>query len=374
MLTHGELFAGISGFGLGFERAGIKTIWRVEIDPHCQELLKAKYPDSIVLSDVKECGKHNLPHVDIISFGSPCQDLSVAGKRAGLNGDRSGLFFEAIRIVAELQPAFAVWENVPGAFSSNAGRDFANVLGAFRECGARDIAWRVLDAQHFGVPQRRRRIFLVADFRGERAAEVLFERESGAGDTAESGEARTRVAAPLTRGTSSGRGVNPPGRRQEDDENLVAYTLPASGRHADDGSGNRQVMAFAWQQGDDSKFNEGGKGRSYIARAGDYTGALGETRQDAIAFTQNTRDEVRQINGDGQLVGVLPAQPGMKQQNYLAYPQQFGVRRLTPTECERLQGFPRGWTEGFSDSVRYRMLGNAVAVPCAYWIAKRIPQ
>ena len=163
-LTHGELFAGISGFGQGFARVGIKTVWHVEIDDKCRVILGHHYPDTLLLDDVKECGKHNLPPVDVISFGTPCQDLSVAGKRKGLKGERSGLFFEGIRIVDELQPAFAVWENVPGAFSSNSGRDFASVLAAFRECGARDIAWRVLDAQYFGVAQRRRRVFVVADF------------------------------------------------------------------------------------------------------------------------------------------------------------------------------------------------------------------
>ncbi len=120
-LTHGELFAGISGFGLGFSEAEIETLWHVEIDKRCQTVLGYHYPESLILSDVRDCGKHNLPPVDIISFGPPCQDLSIAGRRKGLKGERSGLFFEAIRIVDELKPTFAVWVNVPGALSSNSG-------------------------------------------------------------------------------------------------------------------------------------------------------------------------------------------------------------------------------------------------------------
>lgn len=178
MVTHGELFAGIGGFSVGLERAGIQTLWRVEIDADCQAVLRRHYPDGLLFSDVREVGAHNLPPVDVITFGSPCQDLSVAGRRAGLGGERSGLFFEAIRIIRELRPTFAVWENVPGALSSNGRRDFGAALDALAESGAMDIAWGVLDAQWFGVAQRRRRVFVVADFAGERAAEVLLAPES----------------------------------------------------------------------------------------------------------------------------------------------------------------------------------------------------
>jgi site-specific DNA-cytosine methylase len=198
-LSHGELFAGIGGFSVGFEAAGIETAWQVEINPAAQKVLKVHYPNILLLGDVRECGAHNLGHVDVITFGSPCQDLSISGKREGLSGTRSGLFFEAIRIVDELHPTFAVWENVTGALSSNAGRDFAIVLAAFRDCGARDIAWRTLDAAGFGVPQHRRRVFVVADFVGERAGEVLFERERSTWDiTAGEGEGDPNSAPTYT--------------------------------------------------------------------------------------------------------------------------------------------------------------------------------
>lgn len=434
MLTNGELFAGISGFGLGFESAGIKTVWRVEIDRDCQRLLKSRYPDDLLLSDVRECGKHNLPPVDIISFGSPCQDLSVAGKRNGLKGERSGLFHEAIRIISELKPTFAVWENVPGVFSSNAGRDFATVLTSFRECGARDIAWRTLDARYFGVAQRRRRVFLVADFTGERAAEILFESEGMSRDSAESGEAREGIAATIGASPPSSHngGSNPTpgdfvvtatlsanhgglaneldfciptiarntgaGFYSEDDKasvraqmggtsfDLVARSLTSRNQRNDLETENF-VTAFAWQQGATAK------GRERIVRAGDYAGSISGSRVDAIAFQQNQREEVRSL---GEQAGAIAAEPGVHQQNYVAWHenkggsftaddtakalragashsyQGIGVRRLTPTECERLQGFEDGWTEGFSDSTRYRMLGNAVCVAVSRWIAHRI--
>jgi DNA (cytosine-5)-methyltransferase 1 len=199
-VTHGELFAGYGGFGLGFARAGIRTVWRVEIDRDCQRVLRHHHPDDLLLSDVRECGAHNLPPVDVISFGSPCQDFSVAGKRAGIGGERSGLIHEALRIVRELSPALAVWENVPGVLSSDSGRDFLAILRAFRECGARDIAWRILDSQYLGVPQRRRRVFLVADFGGERAGPVLFESPCGCGHPPPGREKGARVAPSVTPG------------------------------------------------------------------------------------------------------------------------------------------------------------------------------
>src|SRR5712692_3880017 len=131
-LTYGSVFAGIGGFDLGFASAGLRCAFQIEIDADCNRVLERHYPGVLRFADVRECGKHNLPSVDVICFGSPCQDLSVAGKRAGLGGERSGLFYEAMRIVRELSPALVVFENVPGLLSSNGGRDFLAVLRCFR--------------------------------------------------------------------------------------------------------------------------------------------------------------------------------------------------------------------------------------------------
>lgn len=199
-LSLGSLFDGIGGFPYAASFYGIRSLWASEIIPECISVTKRHFPDMEHLGDITKLNGSTMPPVDIITFGSPCQDLSVAsGKRLGLAGERSGLFLEAIRIIREMQeatngeyPQFAVWENVPGALSSSARRDFKAVLEAFTEAevpmpGSRqwanagmvrgrniDLAWCVYDAQYFGTAQRRRRIFLVADFRGKHAGEILF--------------------------------------------------------------------------------------------------------------------------------------------------------------------------------------------------------
>lgn len=190
-----SLFAGIGGFDLSAERSGFDVAWEAENDPFASRILARRFPQVPNLGDVT--GITDAPPVDVITFGSPCQDLSVAGRQAGFKGERSGLFFEAVRIIRCVRPAIAVWENVPGALSSSSGRDFAAALDALAECGALDIAWRVLDARYFGVAQRRRRVFVVADFVGHRAAEILFESSGGAGDPPPIREARASLAGTL---------------------------------------------------------------------------------------------------------------------------------------------------------------------------------
>ena len=205
-LTHGSLFSGSGGFDEAARMNGIKNIWCSEIEPFPLRVLKKNFPEALQLGDISQIDGAEIPAVDIISGGSPCQDMSVAGKRAGLNGERSTLFHEQIRIVEEMRektdgkyPRFMVWENVPGAFSSNKGEDFRCVLeeivrikepgvsiprplcrgGKWSYSGAImgdgfSLAWRTFDAQYWGVPQRRRRIYLVADFGGECAPQILF--------------------------------------------------------------------------------------------------------------------------------------------------------------------------------------------------------
>lgn len=189
-MTLGSLFDGLGGWQLAAIRAGIKPLWSSEIDTFCRQITARHFPATIQLGDINSIG--DAPHVDIITASSPCQDLSVAGKRSGINGQRSGLFFKAVELVRRIKPRFFVWENVPGVLNINGGKDFANVLSQITasdipipECGFANagvvdfsggqLAYRILDAQYFGVPQRRRRIFLVADFTARRAAQILFE-------------------------------------------------------------------------------------------------------------------------------------------------------------------------------------------------------
>lgn len=222
-LTLGSLFDGSGGFPLAGLLAGILPVWSSEIEPFAIRVTEKRLPQVQHFGNISGLHGAKLPFVDIITFGSPCQDMSIAGKRTGLNGSRSSLFHEAIRIIREMRcasngkyPRYTVWENVPGAFSSNGGEDFRCVLEAI--CSVKDssisiprpagkwtkageilaesysLAWRVLDAQYWGVPQRRKRIFLVADFDGTSAGKILFESEGLSGYSAESLRAWQRTA------------------------------------------------------------------------------------------------------------------------------------------------------------------------------------
>jgi DNA (cytosine-5)-methyltransferase 1 len=190
-LTAVSLFAGVGGFDLAMQRNGIKTVATVEIDKNARGVLQHQFPEATHFEDVTKVTGHDLraagfiPERGIITGGFPCQDLSVAGKRAGLAGQRSGLYWEIIRLVDELSPKYLVLENVPGLLSSNDGRDMGIVIGALTERGY-GVSWRVLDAQYFGVAQRRRRVFIVgcAGDDGAASAEILALSESLRGDSA----------------------------------------------------------------------------------------------------------------------------------------------------------------------------------------------
>lgn len=339
--------------------------WQVEVDDYATKVLEKHWPDVARFRDVRECGAHNLEPVDLVCGGFPCTDVSVAGRRAGLAGERSGLWWEFHRIIAELAPRWIVIENVPGLLSSGSRRDMGIIIGALgklRYMGA----YRVLDAQYFGVAQRRRRVFIIGHLGDGRAAEVLFERAGSTWNPAPSKEEGQNNAATLTRGSARGRGVNEPGRRREDGVNLVGTTAidVRNLREQPDGiSGTLQAK------------KTGGYSLNYqnpivtpVARplVSSGTNHYDTSQQTYVAFAnvsdgssaRNAVDLAPPLtnrHGDpGSVAGVL------------------GVRRLTPIECERLQGFPDGWTAGQSDSARYRQLGNAVCVPVAEWIGRRI--
>ena len=269
-LTLGSLFDGSGGFPLAGILAGIKPVWSSEIEPFAIRVTTKRLPDVKHYGDVSALSGADLEPVDIITFGSPCQDLSIAGKRSGLDGSRSGLFFEAIRIVKEMRektngekPRFVVWENVPGAFSSNKGEDFKAVLEEvirikepeapplpppekgrwpYADCYLGDgwsVAYRVLDARYWGVPQRRARIFLVADFAGGRAPEILFKSEGVSRYSAESFRERKGTAGDLKEGIgAAGRAdergrvvLNDQGGSRMDVSEDVVSTLRAEAHH-----------------------------------------------------------------------------------------------------------------------------------------------
>ena len=256
-LTLGSLFDGSGGFPLGGMLAGITPLWASEIEPFAVRVTTKRLPQMKHYGDVSSLNGADLPPVDIITFGSPCQDMSIAGKRSGLDGSRSSLFYEAVRIIKEMRcatdgryPRFAVWENVPGAFSSNKGEDFRAVLESL--CRIKDetvsvprsekwtnageiladgfsLAWRVLDAQYWGVPQRRKRIYLVADFDSECAGKILLESEGLSGYSAEGFKAwqRTAAAAESGSGTAGSICLNDQGGRSIEISHDITATLRA---------------------------------------------------------------------------------------------------------------------------------------------------
>ena len=199
MATFVSLFAGVGGFDLGFEQAGHTCVGQVEIDKHAQSVLKKHWSDVPLHNDVttatqwaKEIGL--IGKVDIVCGGFPCQDVSVAGKRAGIAGQRSGLFWDAIQFAQEVKAQTIILENVPGLLSSNNGRDFGVVLTALADAGYRHIEWRVLDSQFFGVPQRRRRVFIGASTIDRSRSPLFIERNSMRGDSETSKQPREKTS------------------------------------------------------------------------------------------------------------------------------------------------------------------------------------
>lgn len=389
-LTMGSLFDGIGGFPLAAIHNGIVPVWASEIEAFPIEVTRLRFPDMVHVGDITKLDGAELPPVDIICGGSPCQDLSVAGNRAGLSGARSGLFMEQVRLVKEMRnaerlrnrtaldirPRFMVWENVPGAFSSGTpkGEDFRIVLeeivrikvggvsvprpdtGRWESAGAAilgkrcSVAWRVLDAQYWGVPQRRRRIFLVADFGGLTAPKILFEPESVPGDTGKGKSKGEEAPGAASLGAEETGGD----RRMTGEENRKCAMNPRSycitgniiGRQLQNGGNGLGCLPDV----------------SYSLTCMDRHAVFceKETYQKTVGtltYSDYKGAGNQYINGDKCVVEN-------KEQ----------VRRLTPLECERLQGFPDGWTDipGASDNARYRALGNSVAIPCVDFVLRRI--
>lgn len=466
-----SIFSGIEAATVAWHPLGWEPLAFSEIDPFPSTVLQHHYPDIPNLGDITKIDWS--PYVgaaDIVVGGSPCQSFSVAGKREGLAG-ASGLMFEYIRAVRELRPRWFVWENVPGAFTSERGEAYRQLLSEMDALGY-GLAWRVLDAQFFGVAQRRERVFLVGSLGTMRCAEVLFERESLSWDHQSSRQKRqalTEEAQERVGEADHDSGCLNPGETQS------RRVYPASGVYPTlstrENSGQSQESVFLCQTaqtGSNGKlvkqddvmntldrtnstavaaldfkvkpvaflYNQGAKARSL--GISEISPTLKTDHNPAVAFASNQRDEVREL----EVAGALAAQPGIKQQTYicradgqanamtsvdmaptlishakkdppLIYPAEdsigegaliqrdmsatlsthniqtpitggrekrgLTVRRLTPRECERLQGFPDDYTdipyrnkEHAPDGPRYKALGNSMAVPVMRWIGERI--
>ena len=452
MLRLGSLFSGSGGFELAGSLCGIEPVWASEVEPYPIAVTKSRFQNMKHLGSVTDVHGGDIEPVDIITFGSPCQDLSVAGKRAGLkheaNGDdettRSGLFMEAVRIIKEMRkatngeyPTFAVWENVPGAFSSNKGEDFRTVLEelikiveptavmpavpkngwpyADSYCGdGWSLAYRVFDAQYWGVPQRRRRIYLVLDLRGERAGKVSFEREGVRGNFATfktagqgtAGDAADRTGADDCEGECVGfpLGFRPENIRiyEETATTICNGTRPGFCNGvivSYDARGNGDGQTVSTLTGDHenritdytsvvcepipihdkaTRYKGGGPTRNGdgagnglgVGKSGDpcptlstcdhhmvcYCMAHGQANAEILedkspCLNCNHEQPIvagvdcRNLTEHPELYPTLQAKPnGGQSLNFSgAVRVQYIVRRLTPTECARLQGFPDDW-------------------------------
>lgn len=355
-----SLFDGSGGFPLAASLCGIEPVYAAEVEPYPIAVTKNRFQKMKHLGDVSKVKGGEIEPVDIITFGSPCQDMSIAGKKAGLKhadmGDdettRSGLFLEAIRIIKEMReatngvyPRYAIWENVPGAFSSNRGEDFRTVLEefirvkekdavmpavpqagwAYADCISGDgwsIAYRVFDAQYWGVPQRRRRIYLVADFRGECAQEILFKRESlrgyfEAGRTPWQGiaaDAQNCVGQQISVCTDG----KSPTLRAEAHGN-APYVI------------NKKTLVY------DTRGN--GDGETVPTITGDHNNRITDyTALCCEAVVYDGANITSPLNKTNPQAGDPCHTISTDSRNYI-------VRRLTPTECARLQGFPDWWGE-----------------------------
>ncbi len=335
-----SLFSGAGGMDLGLDRAGITAVAHCEIDPKAQSVLRRHWPDVPVISDVREVTS-DVGRVDLVHGGFPCQDISVAGNRKGLAGDRSGLWWEFHRILGELRPRWCVIENVAGLLSSNRGGDLGAILGALGDLGY-GYAYRVLDARWFGVPQRRRRVFIVGHLGGRSAAEVLLEPEGVRRDPAPGREAGQEVAGTLGGGSGS-RGW------AQDTDQMTFVPVPQ----------HTGTVTCTWAKGPGNTEVEEG----HIVPV--------------LAFDSNFGGQSNVFHDHTPPVKV-GSSAGISSPPAVMEPGSLAVRRLTPRECERLMGWPDDWTRWaddgaeIADSPRYRMCGNGVVAPVAEWIGRRI--
>jgi DNA (cytosine-5)-methyltransferase 1 len=413
-MRYGSVCSGIEAATVAWHSLGWVPSFFSEIEKFPREVLAHHYPDVPIHGDFTTIEANQYGSIDLLVGGTPCQSFSIAGLRKGLDDDRGNLSLEFIKLAQRERPRWLVWENVPGVLSSNGGKDFGSFLGALGEIGY-GFAYRVLDAQYFGVAQRRRRVFVVGylgDWR--RAAAVLFERESLRGNPAPSREAGEKPAPTVTSGPPFSRTGNDrvecdayvtarmrgfgdydcdgtastvKARDYKDATDLVAYplnTMTMQGRPSDNGrmglgigsktdpsptitKAHSHAVAIALAEntigrqpmngGNGNGFTEGGP--MYTLNA---TGVHG-----VAAFPSNANADSMSAIGNN-LSPTLKRDP-------MAVQRGMAVRRLTPTECERLQGFPDGYTnikDKCPDGPRYKALGNSMAVPVMKWIGERI--
>lgn len=386
-MTLGSLFDGSGGFPLGAILCGITPVWAAEVEPYPIKVTKTRIPFMKHLGNVTEIDGAKIEPVDIITFGSPCQDLSIAGKREGLQGNRSGLFHEAMRIVKEMRiatngekPRYIVWENVTGAFYSNKGEDFRVVLETIMQakdetftvprpekwngagCIVADslsLAWRTFDAQYWGVPQRRKRIYLVADFDGERAGKILFEQEGLRGNSSKSVQKWKDLTESSRRSTdlsSEYRMTLFENHRMDARYNELknAYSTITASLGT---GGNNQPLVATYDVRFTSEGTKNARANVYetdVSRTLCTNGNSPEANQGGVAIVSSFAQDAYDKYTESDVSATLKSNGG----NYVGGSEmivttkckpKYTVRKLTPVECARLQGFPDWWCENIED-------------------------
>lgn len=387
-LTYVELFAGAGGLSRGLEAAGFRAVAHAEIDPSARAVLRYQWPTTRLDGDVTQIDGRQYDGITLLSGGSPCTDLSVAGRRAGLAGSQSRLFHEQVRIWQESNAPYFLWENVYGALTSNKGRDFAAVLStlvgspipeptkAWRRGGVAAgshavAAWRVLDLQHFGPPQRRLRVFVVASRTGGcDPAEILALHEGGCGHPSPRDQKRAHDASRLGGGASRSRGytiTNSSNRAGWFTEDIIGTVC--AGGHNDGAAFQHGVL-----ETEAHVITQTNTEALPALTASLAQGPTGHNR-DELIIAQSTQAKAY---FDTEVAFTLNT---MHDQQYIKAPAAR-PRRLTPLECERLQGWPDHHTKfgtkedgtvyELSDSARYRLCGNGVGSVCVQWIGERL--
>ena len=365
-MKYGSVCSGIEAATVAWHPLGWSAAWFAEIDKFPSAVLAHHYPSVPNLGDMTKITQDayaNQHPIDLLVGGTPCQSFSVAGLRKGLDDPRGNLMLTYLGIADHFKPRWTCWENVPGVLSSGGGRDFGTFLGALGELGY-GWAYRVLDAQHFGVPQRRRRVFVVGylgDWR--RAAAVLFERESLLGHPAP-GRSKGQTTTGGTARSVALRGREGGATAELGDD--VAHTLRASG-----GGGDKAHALVASTNHYDIAPCIGASGRGF-SRTGDTRG------QDCVvAFScKDYGVDVGEMSPTLRAMGHSGSHANAGGQ--VAVQQSAQVRRLTPKECARLQGFPDDYLDipyrgkPAADGPKYKALGNSFAVPVVRWIGQRI--
>ena len=368
-MRFGSVCSGIEAASVAWHPLGWEAAWFSEIEPFPCQVLKHHYPNVPNYGDMTKFKDWPDEPIDLLCGGTPCQSFSVAGLRKGLDDPRGNLMLTFGAIAAKFRPTWLVWENVPGVLSSNGGRDFGTFLGMLGQLGY-GYAYRILDAQHFGVPQRRRRVFVVGclgDWR--RAAAVLFERHSLSGDIAprrKTGEGVTRAAQPST-----------PSSWWDGGSIAATLTTKSDDQRMPDKDNAQLILQSVPFRDPSPTITARMQGSSGWAPYNEDAHLIGVAQPIAI---QDVRGMDKAQNGKGWSEdGTAYTLDAIESVGTVF--QAMQVRRLTPTECERLQGFPDGYTaipwrnkpaEECPDGPRYKALGNSWAVPVVRWIGERI--